>query len=91
MNILNECAINDFIIIIMGLLFYLCNTLQTIYIKIIGGKYIFRVKTNKTQKKLGWDFLTGVFVFWVLFLMPALINVHPFLFFCIFFGFRTKF
>ena len=47
MNILSECAIDDDII----LEYSVCATLCRLYINIIGGKYIFRVKTNKTQKK----------------------------------------
>ena len=61
MNILNECdiaTIDD--IIIMG--YSVCVTLhRRIYVNIIGGKYIFRVKTNKTLKEFVLFF--GVFFF----------------------------
>ena len=53
-----------------------------IYVNLIRGKYIFRVKTNKTPKNPHWAGFFYVFlfcfVFWVFFwgldfLMPALI------------------
>ena len=60
MNILNECAIDDDNNI-MG--YSVCVTLCKLYGNIIGGKYIFRVKTNKTnkKKKLGWGFYVFFF------------------------------
>ena len=61
MNILHECAIDDDIIIIG----YFADC---IYINIIGGKYIFRVKTNnpppqKKKKKKKWAGVFYVFFF----------------------------
>ena len=57
-------------------------TLQTVfsYIDIIGGKYIFRVRTNKTPPKNWTGFFTCFFFFGRVFLgwgflMPALINL----------------
>ena len=65
-------------------IFCLFSTLQTIftYVSIIGGKYIFRAKLIKKNKKTGLGFLL-VFIFWVFFfggglgfLMPALVPTH---------------
>ena len=76
MNILNDCAIDDDIII-MG--YSVCVTLCRLCLSnIIGGKYIFSVKTNKTPKKLGcffmWDYCFFFFfaVFFFFFLALAL-------------------
>ena len=49
-----------------------------IYINITGGKYIFRVKTNKTQKKQAGFFTCFFFcVFFLGFSMPALVHTDP--------------
>ena len=78
MNILNECAIDY--IIIMGYSICVANTLQTLFmaINIIGGRYIFRVKTNKTTKKTGLGFLHGLlFIFFWAFFWVEFLNSSP--------------
>ena len=67
MNILNECAIDDDIIISLWDILSVYHFADCIYINIIGGKYIFRVKSNKTLKTPNWAVFFFFFFFGVVF------------------------